>query len=143
MAKMANKRNRARRPVPRQTRKFQLRRDHPGDVHIAEILDYARSQRREVTMIREGVALWWALEQGNLDYLFEKFPQYRSQFKPDAEAVLQQFMAMLQSGAGATAPAALPARQLPARPELPRPLEPLPEIEYDGSASENFLNAFL
>lgn len=143
MAKKAAKPKRSRRPVPRQTRKFQLRRDHPGDAHVAEILDYARSQRREVTMIREGVALWWALEQGNLEYLFEKFPQYRSQFKPDTEAVLQQFMAMLQSGVGAAASAALPARPLPTRPELPRPLEPLPEPEYDGSASENFLNAFL
>jgi hypothetical protein len=143
MAKKRQQSQAKRQYIPRQTRKFQLRRDHPGDAHIAEILDYAKSQRREVTVIRNGVRLLWALENGNLDVLFELFPQYQSQFKPDAEELIQQFMAMLQSGVGAAAPVVPASRQLPARPELPRPLEPLPPAEYDDQASENFLNAFL
>ena len=143
MAKKAAKRNRSRRPVPRQTRKFQLRRDHPGDAHVAEILDYAKSQRREVTLIRNGIRLIWALENGNLDVLFELFPQYQSQFKPDAEELIQQFMAMLQSGVGVAAPVALASRQLPPRPELPRLLEPLLPAETDENACETLLSKFL
>jgi hypothetical protein len=66
-----------RKQVRRQTRHFQLRVDHPQDTHVREILDYAKSQRREVTLIRDAVALYWALEQGDLSALFEKFPQYK------------------------------------------------------------------
>lgn len=143
MAKKRQKTQKTNRYIPRQTRKFQLRRDHPMDVYVANVLDEAKKQRREVTIIREGVALWAALESGNLEYLFEKFPQYRSQFKPDTESVIQQFMTMLQSGVGATAPVVSAARQLPPRPELPRPLEPLPPAESDENACETLLGKFL
>lgn len=139
MAKKRQKTQKTNRYVPRQTRKFQLRLNHPTDVYVAEVLDEARKQRREVTIIREGVMLWWALENGNLEYLFEKFPQYRNQFKSDTDSVIQEFLRILQGGTGETT---MP-RALPSRPELPRPLEPLPPAEYDGQASENFLNAFL
>lgn len=69
-----------RKPIPRITRKFQLRKGdaYPLDMHVAEILDYAKSERREVTLIRDAIALYWALEQGNIDALYEKFPQYRN-----------------------------------------------------------------
>lgn len=139
MAKKRQKTQKTNRYVPRQTRKFQLRLNHPTDMYVAEVLDEARKQRREVTIIREGVMLWWALENGNLEYLFEKFPQYRSQLNPDADSVIQEFLRILQSGAGDTT---MP-RTLPSRPELPRLLEPLPPAEYDDQSSENFLNAFL
>ena len=60
----------AKRYTPRQTRKFQLRRDHPIDAHVSEILDYSRAKRREVTVIRDGVRLLWALENNDLSVLF-------------------------------------------------------------------------
>lgn len=96
MANQSGQAKKQRRYTPRQTRKFQLRLDEPADVHVREILDYARSKRKEVTMIREGVALWWALENGNLDYLFEKFPQYRQQLQPKNDDLIEQFRQMLQ-----------------------------------------------
>jgi hypothetical protein len=95
MAKKSSKAKKTRRYIPRQTRKFQLRLDEPKDRHVGEILDYARNQRREVTVIREAVALYWALENGNLDVLFEKFPQYRSHFKPDTSDLIEQFRQLL------------------------------------------------
>lgn len=73
----ATKQPKARPPVKRQTRKFQLRLEHPTDAHVKEVLDYARTQRREVTLIREAIALYWALEQGDIEALYKKFPQYR------------------------------------------------------------------
>ena len=60
--------------VPRRTRKFQLRNSHPQDMHVAEILDYARSKRQEVTMIRNAVQLEYSLGQGDMSILLERFP---------------------------------------------------------------------
>ena len=85
---------------PRRTRKFQLRQNHPQDLHVQEVLDYARSQRREVTLIREAITLYYALEQGNLEMLFEKFPQYKGQFATGTIEALQQFMHILQKQQG-------------------------------------------
>jgi hypothetical protein len=85
-----------RKPVPRQTRKFQLRVDHPKDAHVLEVLNFARSQRREVTIIRESIALYWALENGNLEALFDVFPQYKAQFAPTTAEALGQFMEILR-----------------------------------------------
>jgi hypothetical protein len=82
--------------APRQTRKFQLRLDHDQDKHVQEILDYAKSKRKEVTIIRNGVALYWALENGNIDALFEAFPQYKTQFAPSTAEALEQFMQILK-----------------------------------------------
>jgi len=80
MAKCKQSKNR--KQVKRQTRHFQLRVEHPQDAHVREILDYAKSQRREVTVIRDAVSLYWALENGNLEALFEAFPQYKAQLTP-------------------------------------------------------------
>lgn len=81
--------------TPRQTRKFQLRRDHPIDVHVSEILDYSRSQRREVTVIRNGVRLLWALENNDLSVLFEMFPHLKDQFIPGGVNLIEQIQTML------------------------------------------------
>src|SRR4026209_2771124 len=78
-SKTANKTTK-RQSIPRTTRKFQLRKNHALDNHVAEILDYARTQRKEVTMIRDGVRLLWALENGDYAILFELFPHMKSQF---------------------------------------------------------------
>jgi hypothetical protein len=94
MAKKKPKQPKAR-YVARQTRKFQLRLDHPIDAHVVEILDYAKSQRSEVTMIRDGVRLLWALKNDNLRVLFELFPHLERQFNPDAEDLIAQFRDML------------------------------------------------
>lgn len=77
---MAQARKKAKRkPIPRQTRHFQLRKNHPVDTHVSEILDFARAQRREVTVIRDGVRLLWALENNDLSVLFEMFPHLKPQ----------------------------------------------------------------
>lgn len=69
-----------RKSIPRQTRRFQLRTNHPIDSHVEEILNFKRSQRAEVTAIRDGVRLLWALENNDLSVLFEMFPHLKSQF---------------------------------------------------------------
>lgn len=70
--------------VPRRTRKFQLRNGHPQDMHVAEILDYARSKRQEVTMIRNAVQLEYSLGQGDMAILLERFPWVSEALKPPA-----------------------------------------------------------
>lgn len=95
MAKKSQKPKPKRRYTPRQTRKFQLRQDNTGDLHIAEILDYARTQRREVTMIRDGVRLLWALENNNLSVLFDLFPHLQKQFVPEGTDLIDQLRQML------------------------------------------------
>ena len=79
----------------RQTRKFQLRRDHPVDAHVSEILDYSRAKRREVTVIRDGVRLLWALENNDMTVLFEMFPHLKNQFLPDGLNLIEQIQSML------------------------------------------------
>lgn len=81
--------------TPRQTRKFQLRRDNPVDIHVSEILDYSRTKRREVTVIRDGVRLLWALENNDLSVLFEMFPHLKNQFLPDGLNLIEQIQSML------------------------------------------------
>ncbi len=81
--------------TPRQTRKFQLRRDHPVDAHVSEILDYSRTKRREVTVIRDGVRLLWALENNDLSVLFEMFPHLKDQFIPGGLNLIEQIQSML------------------------------------------------
>jgi hypothetical protein len=46
---MAKKKStKQRKEIKRTTRHFQLRTEHPHDQHVREILDYGKSQRREV-----------------------------------------------------------------------------------------------
>jgi len=85
----------AKRYTARQTRKFQLRRDHPVDAHVSEILDYSRSKRREVTVIRDGVRLLWALENNDMTVLFEMFPHLKDQFIPGGLNLIEQIRGML------------------------------------------------
>jgi len=70
----------ARKKFSRTTRRFQLRlgSEYPQDNKVLEVLDTAKKEKREVEMIRDAVELFDALEQGNLDALFAKFPQYRT-----------------------------------------------------------------
>lgn len=84
MAKRKPSKNR--KTIKRTTRHFQLRVEHPIDQHVAEILDFKRSQRAEVTAIRDGVRLLWALENGDLSVLFDMFPQYKAQLAPPTAA---------------------------------------------------------
>lgn len=93
---MAAKRKTAKRkPVPRHTRKYQFRNDHPVDQHVETILDYWKSGKQEITNLRKAVSLYYAIEQGNLEVLFEMFPQYRSQFTPGNSQLIEQFMQIL------------------------------------------------
>ncbi|MBA3872475.1 MAG: hypothetical protein H0X30_25340 [Anaerolineae bacterium] len=99
-----SKTKKQRKQIKRQTRHFQLRVEHPKDAHVKEILDYAKSQRREVTMIREAVTLYWALENNNLEVLFEMFPQHRDKLTGGGNSgggvsadALESFMQILRA----------------------------------------------
>jgi len=85
-----------RKPVPRHTRKYQFRNDHPMDQHVEAILNYWKSGKKEITNLRKAVALYYALEQGDLQELFAIFPQYKAQFAPNTAQALEQFMDILR-----------------------------------------------
>lgn len=84
-----------RRYVPRETHKFQLRLDDPTDTHVAEVLKYAKTRRRHVTMLRNGIRLMWALENNDLNVLFELFPNLKGRFIPESADLIEQFRQML------------------------------------------------
>ena len=85
-----------RKPVPRHTRKYQFRDNHPVDQHVEEILNFWKSEKQEITNLRKAVALYYALEQGDLPILFDMFPQYKTQFAPSTAEALEQFMQILK-----------------------------------------------
>ncbi len=85
-----------RKSVPRHTRKYQFRNDHPIDQHVEDILNFWKTGKQEITNLRKAVTLYYALEQGDLPQLFEVFPQYKAQFAPTTAAALEQFMQILQ-----------------------------------------------
>src|ERR1051325_2337238 len=85
-----------RKPVPRHTRKYQFRNDHPMDQHVEDILNFWKKGKQEITNLRKAVALYYALEQGNLPELFELFPQYKAQFAPNTADALEQFLDILR-----------------------------------------------
>ncbi len=87
--------NKQRKQIKRTTRHFQLRVEHPKDKHVAEVLDYARTQRREVTVIREAITLYWALENNDLSVLFEMFPHLKPQVAHGAGGI-DEIKAMLE-----------------------------------------------
>lgn len=90
---------RQRKPIKRVTKHFQLRVDHPIDAHVGEILSYAKGQRREVTVIRDGVRLLWALENNDLSVLFDMFPHLKGQFLPGGVNLIEQIQSMLSKQA--------------------------------------------
>src|SRR5262245_58383918 len=96
MAKKADMFTRKRRKIPRETWRFQLRLDNAIDSHVRDILKYAESQRRAVTMIRDGVRLFWALENDDLNVLFELFPNLRGRFMPESDQIIEQFRQILR-----------------------------------------------
>jgi|KBSMisStandDraft_5_1062788.scaffolds.fasta_scaffold184945_1 hypothetical protein len=107
---MANKKNSPakRKSVPRHTRKYQFRNDHPMDQHVEDILNFWKRGKQEITNLRKAVALYYALEQGDLPELFEVFPQYKAQFAPNTADALEQFMQILQRQQIVQEPAASP-----------------------------------
>lgn len=132
-----------RKPVPRHTRKYQFRDEHPMDQHVENVLNYWKSGKQEITNLRKAVALYYALEQGNLSELFDFFPQYKAQFAPDAAQALEQFMEILvqkqhsvQSGAGPS---------IKYSPSVPLPAPPVAEVKQVLAVSgdvvaDNILN---
>ena len=144
--------NKNRKQVKRKTKHFQLRVEHPIDAHVDEILSFAKSQRREVTVIRDGVRLLWALENNDLSVLFDMFPYLKAQLTPPAPAPVggagQSELAkeiaaeiILQGGSGGyVMQSALPTPQKPAAP-------PIAEIKQSAAVSaddiaDNFLSMF-
>lgn len=81
-----------RKMVPRKTHKFQLRQDHAEDIHIQEIVEYWKTQKKGVTNIRKAIALFYALEQGDDSLLSEMFPHRAGQAQPmfpDAPTIVE------------------------------------------------------
>ena len=117
--------------TPRQTRKFQLRRDHPVDAHVSEILDYSRTKRREVTVIRDGVRLLWALENNDLSVLFEMFPHLKDQFIPGGFNLIEQIQSMLLQSHVPSAPEPERAGQASGLKAMKAPTFALPVFEDD------------
>ena len=115
--------------VPRQTRKFQLRHNHPIDAHVSEILDYSRSQRREVTVIRDGVRLLWALQNNDLNVLFELFPHLKAQFVPDGMSLMEQIQSLFLNSQ--VLPEASPISQASGSKSLKAPTFELPTFDDD------------
>jgi hypothetical protein len=152
MTKKSEKPKARRRYIPRQTRKFQLRLDHPIDSHVSQILDYSKTRKCEVTTIRDGVRLLWALQNDDLSVLFELFPNLKSRFLPQGGDLIEQFRQMLLQHQPVPAPVQLPGPKALAAPKLPLPLFDNDEDEQDTivikrsentNASQNFLNAML
>lgn len=135
-----------RKTVKRQTRHFQLRVDHPLDQHVQEILDFKKSKRSEVTAIRDGVRLLWALENNDLNVLFEMFPHLKPQIAGGGAGggdLAKEIAAeiILQGGTpGYVMQSAVPMPQKPTAP-------PTVQIKQSASVSadtiaDNFLAAF-
>ncbi len=113
--------------IPRKTRKFQLRNNHPQDMHVAEILDYARTERREVTMIRDAIQLQHSLERGDLSVLLQRFPWVVEALKPppapsgaggldEIKGMLEIVIATQKTGNKYDMQSAQPSTGLPAAP---------------------------
>lgn len=134
-----------RKPVPRHARKYLFRNDHPMDQHVEQILNFWKSEKQEITNLRKAVALFYALENGDLPALFEIFPQYKTQFAPSAAEALEQFMEILRqqqqpiaSGVG---------QSIKYEPPIPLPAPPVVEIKQSPVVSadaiaDNFLSMF-
>ncbi|MBA3868235.1 MAG: hypothetical protein H0X30_03705 [Anaerolineae bacterium] len=133
-----------RKVVKRHTRNYQFRDEHPIDQHIESVLDFWKHERREITTLRKAVALYYALEQGNLTELFDFFPQYKAQFAPDTASAIEEFMDILRkqsatNGAG---------QSIKYNPPIPLPAPPIAEIKQTSVSvsaddiADNFLSMF-
>jgi len=137
-----------RKSVPRHTRKYQFRNDHPMDQHVEDILNFWKKGKQEITNLRKAVALYYALEQGDLPQLFEFFPQYKAQFAPNTAEALEQFMQILQRQQVATVPEPAAGPKQIAAPNFAMPIfeeddEPTVLIRTSSStdSSLNFVTA--
>lgn len=112
---------------PRKTKKFQLRMNNAQDIHCEEVLNYWRSNKKQVTNIRNAITLYHALEQGSLEALYEMFPTYKGQFGINEIKSLLQQMTVVPT-----------ERRLPAL-EAPKAVvvDVVAKVDYD-----QFLDAF-
>ncbi|MEP6988019.1 MAG: hypothetical protein ABI970_20625 [Chloroflexota bacterium] len=135
-----------RKPIPRHARKYLFRNDHPVDQHVEDILNFWKTQKQEITNLRKAVALYYALEQGDLSSLFEVFPQYKTQFAPSTAEALEQFMEILRQQ---QMPVSIGAGQsIKYEPLIPLPAPPIAEIKQQSATvsasdiADNFLSMF-
>lgn len=141
----AKKKSARRKPVPRHTRKYQFRNDHPVDQHVETILSFWKNGKQEITNLRKAVALYYALEQGDLSALFEAFPQYKTQFAPGTAQALEQFMDILRQQQLPVSVGAGPS--IAYNPPIPLPAPPAAEVKAsvpvsDDTLVDNFLSMF-
>ena len=144
---MASKKKAAtkRKPIPRHTRKYQFRNDHPVDNHVEDILNFWKTGKQEITNLRKAIALYYALEQGDLPALFDTFPQYKTQFAPSTAEALEQFMQILKQQQPAIG--AEQSQSIKYDPPIPLPAPPIAEIKQSVAVSadaiaDNFLSMF-
>ena len=150
---MATKKKSAtkRKPVPRHTRKYQFRNDHPVDQHVESILSFWKSGKQEITNLRKAVSLYYALEQGDLPALFDAFPQYKTQFAPNTAEALEQFMDILRRQQVVQAPEPAKGPKQLAAPNFALPVfeddDELPTLVINKDkqigASANFLGSLM
>ena len=145
------KQSKNRKQIKRQTRHFQLRVEHPIDSHVGEILDFAKSQRREVTVIRDSVRLFWALENNDLSVLFDMFPHLKPQVNGQGGGGgsddLQQIKSMLEIVVQQRKVGELVMQSVLPTPQKPIVTPPVAEITSAAKVSadaiaDNFLSMF-
>lgn len=134
-----------RKPVPRHARKYLFRNDHPTDQHVEQILNFWKSEKQEITNLRKAVALYYALENGDLSALFEIFPQYKTQFAPSTAEALEQFMEILRHQQHPTASGV--GQSIKYEPPIPLPAPPVVKVKQSTAVSadaiaDNFLSMF-
>ena len=111
---------------PRREYKFWLYSDIELDLRLMEFIAYLKRTRQFATYIKRGLKLLWTLQEGDLTYLFELFPQLAERLNPppsapnagDLERMIQGAVhtsvkaAMLEMPSlPATIPAAAPLKQ--------------------------------
>lgn len=67
---------------PRKEYKFWLYTDLVADSRLMEFIAYLKTTRQFATYIKRGLKLLWTLQEGDLTYLFELFPQLAERLNP-------------------------------------------------------------
>src|SRR6185295_14523091 len=108
------------------------------DQRVENILNFWKTGKQEITNLRKAVALYYALEQGDLPALFDLFPQYKAQFAPGTAEALEQFMQILKQ----QQPAAIGTGQSQSttyNPPIPLPAPPKAEAKPSAPVSDDVL----
>lgn len=141
---------------PRKQLRFWLYTDLESDSWMLEIIAYWKARKQFATKIKDGLRLMWSLGQGQLDVLFELFPQIEHQLiakyspptAPDTDK-LERDMAEIKKLILESGSIQAPPKDYPSMKPVTVPLPALPKAEVKAAAmpsaseiADNFL-AFL